>query len=137
MASLSGWTSGILLSILFVAMLGLVVGNMNHLYDQDYDVGLGTNTTLTQLQAYQDTGQSQIEGGDVGFDAEQGITLSSSFGMAKQIGSIVWGFITGGWIETITTDFMKLPEIVGKIFRILYFISVILIFAYLFFKVRP
>lgn len=134
--SMSSWTEGIILSLLIVIMFGFVVSGMNSLYGENYSIGLGTNASNDDFVAYQSTLQNEITTGEAEFDASQGLTLKSSWGILKNISSIIWNFITGGWIETITTDWIGLPAIFGSMFRMLYFISLGLIILYLLFKVE-
>jgi hypothetical protein len=134
--SLSAWTEGILLSVLFVAVFAGVIGEMNGLYHKDYQVGLGTNSTKDDFSSYQGTIQSQITSGEAEFSADQGLTLKSSWGILKTGVSIVWNFITGGWIEEVCS-YMSLPTEVGLYLRILYFLSVGFIVLWILFKVKP
>ena len=134
--SLSGWTEGILLSVLIVLILAGIITNMNGMYNQDHQIGLGTNTTKNAYVDYQDTLQSQIASGEAEFSADQGLTLKSSWGILKSGVNIIWNFITGGWIETIVF-YMKLPAEVALIFRILYFLSIGFIILWILFKVKP
>jgi hypothetical protein len=133
--SLSGWTEGILLSVLIVMILGIVIQNMNGMYTENHQIGLGTNTTKDAMVNYQGTLQSQIKGGEVEFSADQGLTLKSSWGILSSGINIVWDFLTGGWIETIVL-YMKLPVEVALIFRILYFLSIGFIVLWILFKVK-
>ena len=138
--SISGWTEAILLSILFIGVLGSVVSNMNIQYGKDFQVGLGSqvNGTRTALISYGQSASEEIEGGEAEFTTAQGLTLKESWSITKSLGSVIWDFITGGFIETITTDYMRLPAEVGIILRVLYFISVILaVIAILFKKTVP
>ncbi len=134
--SLGGWIEVILFSILFVAVFAIVIGGMNNRYGKDYQVGIGANTTESALINYQGTLESQTKEGEATFTSTEGLTLKSSWGMIKNIVTIVWDFLTGGWIETIVI-YMKLPLIVALIFRVLYFISIGLILLTILFKVKP
>jgi len=135
--SLSGWVEGILFSILFVALLTIVIGGMNVKYGQDNQIGIGANTTESALINYQETLETQTKEGEATFTSTEGLTLKSSWGMIKNIIVIIWDFLTGGWIETIIINFMKLPMIVAVIFRVLYFISLGLIILTILFKIKP
>lgn len=135
--SLSGWTEGILLSIAFVLVLGVVVTNLNGMYDEDHQVGLGTNTTAESFINYQDTAGGQIIGGEADFDSGSGITLKSSWGVTKEVFNIVGSFLTGGWIEQVF-EMMNLGEagqIWAKYLRILWVLSLIFAILYILFKV--
>jgi hypothetical protein len=136
--SMSGWTETILLSLLFVLVTGIIIANFNDMYGKNYDIGLGaqTNSSLNSFVNSQDTLASNVKGGEASFTTD-GISLKSSWEMIKTIGNIFWSFITGGWIETITTNYLGLPEQVGFIFRVLYFLSIIFIIMRLLFKIKP
>ena len=135
---ISGWTEGILFSLAFVLILSLVITNFNGLYGEDNQIGLGTNTTASAFINYQDTSGQQITGGEVDFDSSSGITLRSSWGVVKNIFSIVSNFLTGGWIEDIfaMTNLGEAGQIWAKYLRIIYVISLILAILYILFKVK-
>jgi len=138
MGTLSGWTEGIILSLVFLSVLTLVVVNFNMLYHQDNVLPFADNSGSQGLFInYQDTAQQNIQGGEVAFDANQGITLKSSWGLAKDAVSITWGFLSGGWIEQ-TVNAWGLGEsgtVLAKGLRILYFLSLVFALLYALFKV--
>ncbi len=135
--SLSGWTEGILLSLAFVLVLGLVVTNFNGLYNQDNQIGLGTNTTADALINYQNTAGDKILGGEADFESGAGITLSSSWGITKEVLNIVGSFLTGGWIEQVfeMTNLGEPGQIWAKYLRVLWVLSLIFAILYILFKV--
>lgn len=135
--SLSGWMEGILLSLAFVLVLGLVVTNFNGLYDKDNQIGLGTNSTANALIGYQDTAGGLITGGEADFDSGSGITLRSSWGITKEAFSIVGSFLTGGWIEQVVymINLGEAGQIWAKYLRVLWVLSLIFAILYILFKV--
>lgn len=133
--SMSGWTEGILFSVLFVMILGIAFAGMNASYGKSYSIGLDTNATQEAFIQYQDTIDSQIGSGEADFTSASGLTLKSSWGIITSGTSIIWSFLTGGWIETIV-GYMNLPPEVGLIFRILYFLSIGFIILKILFKVK-
>jgi hypothetical protein len=133
--SLSLWNEGILLSILAVMMIGVAVAGFNSWYGEDHQVGLGTETTMNEFIDYQDTLSEEIKGGEADFDSSAGLTLKSSWGILKSIVTIMWNFITGGWIETLIL-YMKLPLAVAVIFRVLWFLAFGYIILKILFKVN-
>jgi len=138
MSNISGWTEGILLTLAFVTVLGVVVLSLNGMYDKNYSVGLQDNTTENLFIEYQDTASEQIKGGEVEFDASQGITLKSSYGLAKDAIGIVWSFITGGFIEN-AVGYWNLGAsglILAKSLRILWFLSLVFALLYALFKIK-
>jgi hypothetical protein len=138
MGSIQGWTEGIILSLVFVAVLTLVVGNFNLMYNKSYTLPFADNSGSEQLFInYQDTAQSQIKGGEAQFDAQQGITLKSSWGLAKDAVTITWNFLSGGWIEQ-TVAAWNLGEAgtaLARGLRIIYFLSLVFALLYALFKV--
>jgi hypothetical protein len=135
--SLSGWSEGILLSIAFVVVLGIVVVNFNGMYGKDHQIGLGTNTTADEFIEYQDTASEQIQGGEADFNSLSGITLKSSWGTTKEVFKIVASFITGGWIEQIFeyANAGEAGQVFAKYLRILWFLSLVFAILYILFKV--
>lgn len=137
-ASMAGWTEAILFSVLFAILLTGVLVNLNSIYGTSHSLpGLDTDTIQDSFTSHQDTVEGQVESGEAVFTESQGLTLKSSWGIIKATGSIIWSFITGGWIETVMTEYMKLPQEVATIFRILYFLSIGFIILHLLFKVKP
>lgn len=138
MGSVSSWTEGIILSLVFVTILTLVVANFNLLYNQNHALPFRDNSGSQQLFInYQDTAQQNIQGGEVAFDAQQGITLKSSWGLAKDAVGITWGFLSGGWIEQ-TVNSWGLGEsgtVLAIGLRILYFLSLVFALLFALFKV--
>jgi hypothetical protein len=138
MGTVSGWTEGIILTLVFLSVLTLIVANFNSLFGQNYIIPFRDNSGSEQLFInYQDTAQENIQGGEVTFDASQGITLKSSWGLAKDAVSISWGFLSGGWIEQ-TVNSWGLGEggtALAKGLRILYFLSLVFALLFALFKV--
>lgn len=136
-SSPSSWTEGILLSLAFVAILTLVIGGFNLMYNKNLDLGLSDNTTEQYFVEYQTTAQNQIEGGEVQFDAQQGITLKSSYGMAVDAIKIAWSFISGGWIEKVATmwNVGEAGMIIARALRIIFFLSLVFGLLFALFKV--
>lgn len=137
MASFTGWTEGILLSVLFVLALTSVIGGMNGLYGGNYDGSLGLDSTGIQedFNTYQTTLQTTTEG-QATFGSVDGLSLSTSWKLIKATGDIIWSFTTGGWTENVVS-LMQLPSYFAIIFRMLWFISIGFIIITILFKVRP
>ena len=138
MGNISGWTEGILLTLAFVTILGLILVSFNGLYDKDFSVGLTDNTTENLFVEYQETSSEQIKGGEVAFDADQGISLKSSYGLAKDAISIVWSFISGGFIENAVGywNVGASGQVIAKALRILWFLSLVFALLYALFKIK-
>lgn len=137
MATISGWSEAILLCIAFIAIFGIIISSMNHDYNQNYNVGLSTNSSEAAFIEYQSTAQTQVQGGEVDFNAQNGITLKSSYGLAKDAINIVWQFIGGGWIETLASywNVGEAGMLLAKALRIIYFLSAVFALLYALFKV--
>jgi len=139
MSNISGWTEGILLTLAFVAILGVIFAAFNLDYGKNHSLGLTDDSGAEQLFVeYQDTAEQQIKGGEVEFDATQGITLKSSYGMAKDAISIVWAFMSGGFIEKLVAMWGagKAGMILARIIRVLWFLSVVFALLYALFKIK-
>lgn len=132
----SGWTEGILFSILFMFALATIMVELNNKYSKTYDptFGLDTNTTYTNIINYQNDLQNATASGDMS-GTGLGMTLTTSWGVIKLIGAVIWSFFTGGWVEK-TATLVGLPLYVGVVLRVLYFISIGFIIMRMLFKVK-
>lgn len=137
MGNVSGWTEGIILSLVALTIMTLIIVDMNANYNKDYSLGLSDNTTEALFVRYQGTAEQQIKGGDVQLTEAQGITLKSSFALVKDSINIVWIFVSGGWIEK-TAEMWNVGEsgmVLAKGLRIIYFLSLVFALLYGLFKV--
>lgn len=137
MGNISGWTEGIILTLLFVGVLTLIVGNFNLMYNQSYTLPISDNSTESLFITYQDTAETQINTGEVQFDATQGVTLKSSYGMVKDATNIIWTFLSGGFIENVA-NMWNLSDsgiLLARALRILWFLSLVFALLYALFKV--
>jgi hypothetical protein len=123
-STMEGWTEGIVFSVLFVIILGGVVfTGMNNIHDGDLQVeGLDTSDVQNTFENLQKSQQEKIDGGDVTFQSNSGLTLSTSWDMVKSILSMVLGFLGGGWVEALVA-YLHLPSIVGIIIRGLWIVT--------------
>jgi hypothetical protein len=137
MASVSGWVEGALFSLLFLSVLGIVLAGFNLQYGQSYSLGVTDNTTQQLFIEYQDTAEQQIRGGEVQFDAETGISLKNSYGLAVDAISIIWSFLSGGFIENIVSllNLGAAGTALATTLRILWFLSLVFALLYALFKV--
>jgi hypothetical protein len=137
MGTLSGWSEAILLSLLFVALLGFAVIDLNRIYSQNYGLGFGDNSTESMFLEYTESSQSNIEGGEASLQSNQGITLKNSYAILKDAVKLMWSFITGGWIEHVV-NMLNLGEAgvaLSKTLRVLFVLSLIFAVLYALFKV--
>jgi len=137
MGNVSSWTEGIILSLVFVSVLTLIIVGLNVQYGENYSIGLTDNKTEQLFVNYQDTADAQIQGGEVAFDSVSGITLKNSYGLVTDAISIVWSFISGGWIEQVANmwGLGAAGMILARGVRILYFLSLVFALLYALFKV--
>ena len=137
MATVSNWGEGIMLSFAFVLVLGVVIAGFNHLYQKNYSVGLDTSLT-SDIQDYMESSQQQIQGGDVQTNnVYGGVTLKQSWGITTSFVTIVWKFMSGGWIESVATMLHVGDSgmILAYFLRMIWFVSVIFAILYGLFKV--
>jgi hypothetical protein len=137
MGNISGWTEGILLTLAFVTILGLVIGGLNSQYGKSYSLGITDNNTEELFINYQDTASQQLKGGEVAFDAQQGISLKNSYGLATDAISISWSFLSGGFIEKAAQmwNVGAAGLVLAKALRIIWFLSLVFALLYALFKV--
>lgn len=131
MGEMSGLWEGIILSLLFVVLLGSALTYFNNQYDKDYTTGLDTSG-LDSFSSATSAADSET-GGEVSQTSE-GLTLASSWNMGKGIYTTLKSFITGSWINTLTS-ILGVPPIVGDVARILFLGLLIFAIIKLFFKV--
>jgi hypothetical protein len=139
--SISGWTEGIILLLVVITMSVYIIAGMNGLYGKSSNPvleGLGgiTDDTEQDFINYQSTANNELSSGEATFDATSGLTLTSSWGLLKTIGTAIWNFITGNWIKVVVIEWIGLPSFFALMFQALYFISIVLILLYLLFKVE-
>jgi hypothetical protein len=118
-------------------VLTLIIVGLNVQYGENYSIGLTDNKTEQLFVNYQDTADAQIQGGEVAFDSVSGITLKNSYGLVTDAISIVWSFISGGWIEQVANmwGLGAAGMILARGLRILYFLSLVFALLYALFKV--
>lgn len=137
MASVSGWLEAIVMSLGFLTVFGLMIGGMNDLFGQNNVIPIIDNSTQKAIESFMVNSTEQIDSGEVQFDAQQGITLKSSYAIVKGALNIIFNFVSGGWIENVA-EWLNLGEgftALAKILRVLFFISVLLALLYILFKV--
>jgi len=135
--SLSGWSEGILLTIAFLTVFGIIITNFNGMYDKNNQVGFGTNTTPDEFIDYTNTADDKVRGGEADFDSNSGMTLKESWGITKGVYKIVMSFVTGGFIEDAFyyTNLGEAGQSFAVILRILWTLSLIFAILYILFKV--
>lgn len=135
--TLQGWSEGIIFVLLFVIVFGVVVFEMNKLYSEDHDIaGLDTGGIEDALEGYQEGMEEKYRTGEASVIEQGWIIIKSGWDIIFSTMRLIWFFVGGGWIETICTDYMKLPDVVAPILRIMYFLSVGFIVLRVLFKVK-
>jgi len=138
MGSVGGMTEGILMALLFVVLTGAVLGYYNAQYGEDFNVGLNTDG----LEEFYSSTQTAYDAttGEV-TQTDDGLTLTSSWKMAKGLSSTAWSFINGSWISTLITDILKLEGSAGftiaMVIRVLFLSLILWAIIKIFFKVTP
>lgn len=137
-ATFSGWTTIIILSVLFVILLVALTANMNALYNKNYDAGFGLplNETYENMVGLQNTFETATNEGQASFTSAVGLSVSTSYQIIKSVVYLLWGFFSGSWIEIVIVDMIGLPAIVGVFVRLLYLLSVGFILLKILFRVR-
>jgi len=137
--SLSGWTEVALLTTLFMLLIGIVIVNFNVTYDQNQDSSFGLSnhlsTTEGNLKNYQDTLKQSVEQGKAS-STGLGLSLTTTWNIISSGAKIMWSFLTGGFIEKVA-GMMLLPDIVGRILRILFVLSIGFIILKLVLRIKP
>jgi hypothetical protein len=76
--------------------------------------------------------------GDVEFNAISGLSLKSSWGIARDFVVIIWTFLSGGWINNIIA-FWNLGLVgtwLGRKLQVLYVVGLIFGLLYALFKIQ-
>jgi len=138
MGSLSGMTEGIVLALLFVILTTSVLVYMNNEYGENFNVGLNTSgldTFYSSTQTAYDATTGEVT------QTSDGLTLKSSWRMAKGLSSTAWSFVNGSWLNTLITDTLKIGGSAGftiaMVLRILFLGLILWSIIKLFFKVIP
>ena len=137
--SLSGWTEVALLTTLFVLLIISVIAEMNVTYDEDYDGTFGLSTAISSTQddltEYQKTLEQSVKEGQSS-STGLGISLTTTWNIISSGATIMWNFLTGGFIEEIG-GLMKMPTAVTMILRILFVLSIGFIILKLVLRIKP
>lgn len=138
--SLTALTEMILGLLLIMAALIIIVGGMNTQYGQNNDptFGIASNETLNQFAGYQQDVQTGMEG-KAETNQQEGISLTSSWGMIKAGLNLVFGFINGQWIYN-AIQLLNLGTIgstVALILRLFFIFAIAFILLKILFKIIP
>lgn len=133
--SIGLWAEVVIMCLLAVILLNQIIGGFNLFYNEDHQLGLGTNATETALIQYSTAARSEINSGEPDYTTTEGLSLTSSWSIAKSVFVTMWDFVSGNWIDTLVY-WMKMPVEVAILFKTLYLISLILGILYILFKVK-
>lgn len=133
--SFTGWTEGIILTVLFSVIVIGVVGTMNSMYGLNYQTGLSDNETLSSFSNFAGDSQTEVEQGEADFTSGQGLTLISSWSVILALFKVVAYFLVGGFIPSafsyifpgMSYQVGSTLWTVGLVFRMLWTISLLLI----------
>ena len=139
MGFLSDWGETIMVSLAFVAVIGIIIVNLNSQYGQNNVMTLTYNTTFSKFVNYSNQSASSIQGGTITTSSYDGITLTDTYNIMKDFITITWNFLNGEWIEQVI-GMMYLGDsgvVIALTFRVLWFISLIWGIIYVLMKVKP
>jgi len=126
--TMQGWVEGISVAVLFVLVFTVIIVNMNDLYSKNHNIeGLPTNDFYNKLTEQQDSMEQKFGEGEASFLGGVALTISTSWDVLFGTMTMLWSFITGGWIETIIVDYLPLGDsgvYVAYIIRALFFLSI-------------
>jgi len=131
-----GWTQGMVFSVLFVIIFGLIIANMNNLYSQNYSIqGLKTDEIQKTFQNFQKSTSEKFSGGEVSF-GDVVMSLSTSWDILISILKMLLLFIVSGeWISTVIS-YLMLPDAIAWGLRGLYIAGLFFILLRILFKVK-
>jgi len=140
-ASLSGFTEGAIGVLLILFIFGLVIiPSMNYKYGKNFDgtLGITTNDTQKELENYQGTLQTGLEG-EASENALGGIWVLKSWGIIKAGITMVINFLTGGFIVNAISllGFGQAGIYLGWAFRLLFIFALGFILIKILFKIKP
>lgn len=138
-ASFSSWTEGILLTLAFVIFGGLIYASLNSQYNQNNDgtFGLTDNETMQNFNNLQNQIAASVDEGNAQTDTATGLSLTSAPKIVGNVINIIWGFVSGKWIDR-TVGLMDLgvasPTVI-LVLKILFFMSMAFFLITILFKV--
>jgi hypothetical protein len=139
-ATLTNWIFTIATVLLFVFIFqSQVLDEMNK--DHNGTVGTGLETGLDtsgldDLQSLKSSSATEFEGSEVE-KTNDGLSLLSTFKIGRLTYDFIIGFTSGNFLDTILSEQLHFPKIVAQVLTLLIWISLIMIFIYIFMKVVP
>jgi len=127
-----------ILSVMLVLIVvsTLVLPSMNSIYDKSYSTGMNTSA-LEEWQDLESKARGQTGGEVTQTNSDSGLSLTTSWAIAKAVYNAIVSFATGGFIDTLVVEVLRLPAPVAWVLKVLWLLSLIYIIIKLFFKVNP
>jgi hypothetical protein len=134
--NMASWTEGIVFVLLFVIAVTIVIAAFNSKIGTTNTIGLDT-ASLDDFNSLAESSNAQINEGQTSLTSF-GLTLLSSWALAKGIFGVLWSFFNGQWINYIILDMLQIANPLGSILaitlRVLFLLSLIFAIIKLFFK---
>lgn len=134
--NMASWTEGIIICLIFIIATTVVVSNFNTRYGTNNTIGLDTSS-LDEFNSLADSSNAQINEGQTSLTSF-GLTLLSSWALAKGIFGVLWSFFNGQWINYIILNMLQVANPIGSIIavtlRVLFLLSLVLAIIKLFFR---
>jgi hypothetical protein len=137
--SLSSWSEVALMTVLFMLLFIGLVAEFNVKFSENYDGSFGLSnaisTTQQSFEDYQATLEKSVKEGQSS-STGLGISLSTTWSIISSGATIMWSFLTGGFIEQIG-GMLMLPTAVSQILRVLFVLSIGFIILKLVLRIKP
>ena len=127
-ASYGSWVEMIIFIVLFIGVLAVLSYTINNDYGTSVDLsyGINSNDTMNNLKSLQVDFDNTAKDGQASFSTLGIFMLTTIPKMIMTITTMVWGFVSGSWINSIV-GLMNLGDYAGLVitlFKLLYFIAV-------------
>lgn len=133
--SMTTWVFGIVIILTFFVILQTsVLDEMNDRYDKNYSTGIDTSA-LDSFQSMRQSSDTNIGGGEVSQTA-YGLSLTSTWAIAKTIYSTIIAFFNGNFFNTLFTEQLNFPPLIAIVLTLLAWVSLIMVIVYLFMRVK-
>lgn len=134
--NMAAWTEGIIVALIFVVAATIVLSNFNTNTGTNNSIGLSTSA-LDDFNNLADSSNNQINQGQTSLTS-LGLTLLSSWALAKGIFGVLWSFFNGQWINYIIINMLQIANPLGAVLaitlRVLFLLSLIFAVIKLFFR---
>ena len=134
--NMGSWTEGIIIALIFIVASTIVISNFNDRYGMNNSIGLDTSS-LDDFNNLAESSNTQINEGQTSLTSF-GLTLLSSWALAKGILGVLWSFFNGQWINYIILNMLQIANPLGSILavtlRVLFLLSLVFAIIRLFFR---